>query len=344
MDPRLLDLVWEVYDRSDAKGYIHIVSAYRSPATNNMLRSRSRSSGVAKKSQHMLGKAMDFYIPGVQLSKLRALAMQMQVGGVGYYPTSGSPFVHLDVGKVRAWPRMSRKELARTFPNGRTMHLAADGSSLPGRALAVADYKKRIGPNAIEIASNAGESDEPLAREDNVPTNLLTAFYPTPKSLALDGLAVQTKLGGQTENQSFGDLSSYAVPIPSMRPLVDSEVDLVDDIKTASLGPITALTESASSPVGFEPSGIAQVNLQMRMETISSLPLTLANYRGPNFGDISGKTLLMWALHSPRHVIGLRAPRVSSRLLQATAAGIVGSGRIAPVAQVEGFNLERFGG
>ncbi|OWK22869.1 hypothetical protein AJ87_37895 [Rhizobium yanglingense] len=78
MDPRLLDLVWEVYKRSGAKDYIHIVSAYRSPATNNMLRNRSRSTGVAKKSQHMLGKAMDFYVPGVKLSTLRTLAMQMQ--------------------------------------------------------------------------------------------------------------------------------------------------------------------------------------------------------------------------------------------------------------------------
>lgn len=344
MDPRLLDLVWEVYDRSNANGFIHIVSAYRSPATNNMLRSRSRSTGVAKKSQHMLGKAMDFYIPGVQLSKLRALAMQMQVGGVGYYPTSGSPFVHLDVGNVRAWPRMSRKELARTFPNGRTMHLAADGSSLPGHAQAVADYKKRIGRNSIEIASTAGESDEPTAREDNVPTNLLTALYPKPRSLALDALALQTKVGGQTEKQSFVDLSSYAIPIPSMRPLVDGEADLVDDIKTASLGPITTLTKSASSHVGFEPSEIAQVNLQTRMETISSLPLTLAKYRGANFGDISGKALLMWALHSPGDVMGLRAPSVSNRLLQATAAGIIGSGSIAPVAEVESFDLERFAG
>ncbi|MGO8448237.1 DUF882 domain-containing protein, partial [Rhizobium ruizarguesonis] len=78
----------------------------------NMLRNRSRSTGVAKKIQHMLGKAMDFYVPGVKLSTLRALSMQMQVGVVGYYPTSGSPFVHLDVGNVRAWPRMSRQELA----------------------------------------------------------------------------------------------------------------------------------------------------------------------------------------------------------------------------------------
>ncbi len=156
MDPRLFDLVWEVYRRSGAKDYIHVVSAYRSPTTNGMLRGRSRNTGVAKNSQHMLGKAMDFYIPGVKLATLRALAMQMQVGGVGFYPTSGSPFVHLDVGGVRAWPRMSRQELVQIFPKGNTLHLPADGQPLPGYDQALADYKKRVGSNSIEIASTAG--------------------------------------------------------------------------------------------------------------------------------------------------------------------------------------------
>lgn len=158
MDPRLFDLVWEVYRRSGATDYIHVVSAYRSPATNNMLRTRSRTTGVAKNSQHMLGKAMDFYIPGVKLSTLRALAMQMQVGGVGFYPTSGSPFVHLDVGGVRAWPRMTRQELVQIFPNGNTIHLPADGKPLPGYETALADYKKRVGADSIQIASTAGGS------------------------------------------------------------------------------------------------------------------------------------------------------------------------------------------
>src|SRR5687768_1108930 len=116
MDPRLLDLVWQAYKASGSNEYIHVVSAYRSPATNGMLRSRSK--GVAKKSQHMLGKAMDFYIPGVKLRRLRDIGLTMQGGGVGYYPSSGSPFVHFDVGNVRHWPRMSRKELVAVFPNG----------------------------------------------------------------------------------------------------------------------------------------------------------------------------------------------------------------------------------
>lgn len=193
MDPRLLDLVWEVYKRSGGKDYIHVVSAYRSPATNNMLRNRSRSTGVAKKSQHMLGKAMDFYVPGVKLATLRALAMQMQVGGVGYYPTSGSPFVHLDAGNVRAWPRMSRQELARIFPNGKTMHLPADGRPLPGYDQAVANYRKRVSSTSIEIASTAGDDEDAGASTtpggDATNGKLVTALLPTPKSRALSALA-----------------------------------------------------------------------------------------------------------------------------------------------------------
>jgi uncharacterized protein YcbK (DUF882 family) len=160
MDPRLLDLVWETYRAAGASDYIHVVSAYRSPATNSMLRKRSK--GVANKSQHMLGKAMDFYIPGVSLKKLRDTGLKMQVGGVGYYPRSGSPFVHLDVGSVRHWPRMSRQELAAVFPNGKTLHVPSDGKPLPGFEQALASYesRKKSGTTALALASSPATSSK----------------------------------------------------------------------------------------------------------------------------------------------------------------------------------------
>lgn len=139
MDPQLLDLVWAIYKESGSKAYINVVSAYRSPATNKALRSRSR--GVAEKSQHMRGKALDWYVTDVPLARLRAIAMRMQGGGVGYYPTSGSPFVHTDTGNVRAWPRMTRKQLVALFPSGETLHLPSDGKPLPGYERAVARRK-----------------------------------------------------------------------------------------------------------------------------------------------------------------------------------------------------------
>lgn len=152
MDPRLIDLLWEVYRASGSRDYIHVVSAYRAPATNSML--RSRSSGVAKNSQHTLGKAVDFYLPDVKLATLRNLGLKMHVGGVGYYPKSGSPFIHLDVGNVRHWPRLSRRELASVFPDGKTIHVPSDGKPMPGYQQALAMVKQRQSGGSIQIADD----------------------------------------------------------------------------------------------------------------------------------------------------------------------------------------------
>ncbi|MCC6737286.1 MAG: DUF882 domain-containing protein [Bauldia sp.] len=141
MDPRLIDLAWEVYQRTGATQPIHIICGYRAPETNAML--RANSTGVASDSQHMRGNALDFYIPGVDLTTLRNVGLQMQVGGVGFYPTSGSPFVHLDVGSVRMWPRISRSQLQAVFPDGRSLYVPSDGNALPGYAEAQAAYNAR---------------------------------------------------------------------------------------------------------------------------------------------------------------------------------------------------------
>lgn len=141
MDRRLFDILWEVYRDVDGKQPIQIISSYRSPATNAML--RRRSSGVARASQHMLGHAMDFYIPGVPLEQIRFAGLRLQRGGVGFYPTSGSPFVHLDTGSVRHWPRMTHDQLARVFPDGKTVHLPTDGVPLKNYELAKAEIERR---------------------------------------------------------------------------------------------------------------------------------------------------------------------------------------------------------
>lgn len=141
MDRRLFDILWEVYRDVDGKQPIQIISSYRSPATNAML--RRRSSGVARSSQHMLGHAMDFYIPGVPLEQIRFAGLRLQRGGVGFYPTSGSPFVHLDTGSVRHWPRMTHDQLARVFPDGKTVHLPTDGVPLKNYELAKVEIERR---------------------------------------------------------------------------------------------------------------------------------------------------------------------------------------------------------
>ncbi|MCJ2106545.1 DUF882 domain-containing protein [Methylobacterium sp. E-041] len=157
MDPRLFDTVWEAYRQVGASEPIHVVSAYRSPGTNAMLRRRSKA--VAEYSQHMLGKAMDFYLPGVSIDDIRAVGLQMQRGGVGWYPHAGSPFVHLDVGSVRMWPRMSHDQLARLFPDGKTVHLASDNRPFPRYEEARAEILAR-GGTVLGVSSQIASADE----------------------------------------------------------------------------------------------------------------------------------------------------------------------------------------
>jgi uncharacterized protein YcbK (DUF882 family) len=155
MDPRLFDVVWEVHRESGSDEPLHVVSAYRSPATNSML--RRRSSGVAKHSQHMVGKAMDFYLPDTNMAKIREIGMRLQRGGVGFYPSAYNPFVHLDAGSVRSWPRMTRDQLARLFPDGKTVHLPADGQPMAGYEEAKADILSRGGAVAGYTYADADE-------------------------------------------------------------------------------------------------------------------------------------------------------------------------------------------
>lgn len=99
VDPATLDIVHAVQQQAGHEGDIHIVSAYRSEKTNEML--RGKGSGVAKKSQHLVGKAIDFRLPGVDTAWLRDIARGLKRGGVGYYQQSD--FIHVDSGRVRHW-------------------------------------------------------------------------------------------------------------------------------------------------------------------------------------------------------------------------------------------------
>lgn len=99
MDPQLLDLLHRLHDKVGGRRPFEIISGYRSPHTNAML--RGNSSGVAKKSLHMQGKAIDIRLPGHDLGKLRQAALSLRSGGVGYYPKSN--FLHVDTGRVRHW-------------------------------------------------------------------------------------------------------------------------------------------------------------------------------------------------------------------------------------------------
>ena len=99
IDPDLLDFLYDIRVSLSSEGRYEVISAYRSPATNEML--RSQGNGVVRNSQHLLGTAIDVRLAGVELTRLRDTAIAMQRGGVGYY--EASDFVHIDTGRVRRW-------------------------------------------------------------------------------------------------------------------------------------------------------------------------------------------------------------------------------------------------
>lgn len=99
IDPHLLDLLYALNKKLDARHPFHVISGYRSRQTNAMLRAKGR--GVAGGSLHMEGKAIDISLPDCDVSVLHRVAVEQRWGGVGYYPGPG--FVHIDVGRVRYW-------------------------------------------------------------------------------------------------------------------------------------------------------------------------------------------------------------------------------------------------
>ena len=99
IDSRLLDTLYQVQCRLGTSDPFHVISGYRSPKTNEML--RRISSGVAQASLHLKGRAIDIRLPQFSTRKLRQVCLGLRAGGVGYYPKSD--FVHVDTGQVRSW-------------------------------------------------------------------------------------------------------------------------------------------------------------------------------------------------------------------------------------------------
>ncbi len=141
MDPALADLLWEIHTELGSREPIHVISGFRSRETNDML--RRKVGGQASESRHILGKAVDVHFPDVPLKQLRYSALIRERGGVGYYPTSAIPFVHIDTDRVRHWPRLPRYELALLFPDANTRHQPADGGPITREDVRVAQARHK---------------------------------------------------------------------------------------------------------------------------------------------------------------------------------------------------------
>ncbi|MFV2091527.1 MAG: DUF882 domain-containing protein [Hyphomicrobiales bacterium] len=160
IDPAVIDVIWELRRELGSTEPVQLISGYRSPRTNAMLR-RQRG-GQAKRSLHIAGKAIDVFFPGVPLKTLRNAALVKQRGGVGYYPRSGTPFVHIDTGSVRHWPRIPEQQLASI--------MKGKGKYRPGPRTLVASVKpkpKRTAPLVLASAAlpePANQASKPAVR------------------------------------------------------------------------------------------------------------------------------------------------------------------------------------
>jgi len=293
MDPHLIDLVWEVQREAVTQQPIQVVCGYRSPQTNAMLRRRSH--GVARLSQHMLGHAMDFNIPGIPLEHLREIGLRLQRGGVGFYPEPGSPFVHMDTGDVRMWPRMTHEELARVFPDGRTVLIPTDGKPLPGYALALADLRSRGGApsdNSIDAARNAGIDVGPM-----VASNERAAGNPFAKLLGLaredddedSGPSSAVASAAAPADTQYKLPTPVPLPVPMPAPGTSAKpaptvtadaagLKLVDDASKLKLVQVAALLPvPAAAPTPSQPAANAEL-------TANQVILARGYWQGPPDG------------------------------------------------------------
>jgi hypothetical protein len=133
--------------------------------------------GQAQQSRHILGKACDVHFPDVPLKRLRYSALIHEKGGVGYYPTSAIPFVHVDIDRPRAWPRLPRTELALLFPSGKTQHLPDDGQPITKN-----DVREALAKNK-ELAEQVAEFHADRSKQ-RLPVQTAALVPPVPQLLS----------------------------------------------------------------------------------------------------------------------------------------------------------------
>ncbi len=159
MDPALIDLLWELQAELKPGGPIRVLSAFRSEGYNASLLRAGRA--VDPDSQHMTGRAVDVIFPGVPLERLREVAAARRLGGVGAYPFTGPPFVHLDTGPAREW--REERPLAATVRARRKKRFVLDCS------LRIADVLREIPREEALAALPDGASSEAALPEVRSP-------------------------------------------------------------------------------------------------------------------------------------------------------------------------------
>jgi len=209
--PATIDLAWEMHEELGSKEPINIICGYRSASTNEML--RRTVGGQAKFSQHITGKAIDITFPDIPLKKMRYSALIRERGGVGYYPTSGIPFIHIDTANVRMWPRMPRQELALLFPNGHSKFVPADGRPITPTDVKVA--RSKFHELAMQVAAFFQDRHTP-----GTSSTMVASLGVSPPKKSLNVVASLGLPGRRSDGSLRRNVNITTEPDPSLVPPV----------------------------------------------------------------------------------------------------------------------------
>lgn len=281
ISPRTIDLLWEMHADLGSKRPVHIVSGYRSPKTNAFLKKVGRN--VARKSQHMVGKAIDIYFPDVPTERMRNSALVRQVGGVGYYRSGGGPtgFLHIDSGRVRHWgPAISQKQMARIMRDYKKTVGARINKkgmkAVPEVEIAEADTTAAGLPSQQEVAAGSAEK-----AKKKIP--LETAYTEDDEELAgmsEDASAAPKKpkaKPGEEEAEQVaeapeGVTQGYPVPRPRPKPIEVLMMAAVNmKIEPASAPPPDQMARYKAAPLDGNAMGVIPATETMLDEPQSNV-------------------------------------------------------------------------
>lgn len=272
IDPETIDLAWEMHQELGSREPINIICGYRSPETNEML--RKTRGGQASQSQHMTGKAIDITFPDVPLKRMRYSALIRERGGVGYYPTSGIPFVHIDTARVRSWPRLPRYELALVFPEGHSKHMPADGGPITPADVRIAQSKyhdlavqvaawqdQRRGLSAPTLVASATPPAAPVAAALQAPRFAAAALTPVLPSVTPSATARKIEL----KAEKFTVAAEVHAPV--LKP--QQVASLTPTAASPKLVAAPKLVERASH---FTPSASERGKLEVLVKQAAAMP------------------------------------------------------------------------
>jgi uncharacterized protein YcbK (DUF882 family) len=299
IDPKTIDLVWELHADLGSHAPVHVVCGFRSAKTNAFLKRVGRN--VAKKSQHILGKAMDIYFPDVPTKTMRNSALVRQVGGVGYYRSAGGPtgFLHVDSGHVRHWgPAIGTSEMASIFRNyrktigarlthGDEVMVATNDSKREPSVYDAVDAGPDVGVDAGDeedlatLSASASKSDDvPVAKPvDEIPKEIAQGYpIPKPRPKPIEVLMLAAA------NMDVNIQPASAPPPTEVNSEKASVVDSIGVVQAAS-----NMTEESAVGQASNTSGKGSFAEALRNGTTTDAPLMK-----PMMASASGSDINWW--------------------------------------------------